>query len=235
MFDTDVLAAAAAARGAEIAARADRPSQRRSAAPLGSGFAVSTRASVEIREAAEGDALHFHGLASAYERGYEMFDFWGPYTEIVSAGAGAKSLARGDLDVPLVLQHNQLRRIARTTNGSLTLSETPEGLEVDAPNLDPRDSDVDYIVRKIRAGLIDEMSFAFRIIRGEWSPDWTTYRIDEFEIHRGDVAIVGFGANPYTVSDLRGAATPPPAPTREADDVAAPAVDEFSPVPFVLI
>jgi hypothetical protein len=42
------------------------------------------------------------------------------------------------------------------------------------------------------------MSFRFRIERGSWSPDWSTYAIEGYDIHRGDVAIVGYGANPHT-------------------------------------
>jgi len=122
---------------------------------------------------------------------------FGPYSEIVSAGAFADSLARADLDVPLVLGHDQLRRIARTTTGTLALSESDEGLDVRA-DLDAEDVDVAYIVPKLRAGLIDEMSFAFRITSGQWSPDYSEFRINGAEIHRGDVAIVGFGANPAT-------------------------------------
>lgn len=198
--------AAGVARREAVAQRTDRPSQRRSSSDLESRAAMSAKAEMEFR-ATDSGGMDFHGLASAYERGYVMFDFFGEYTEIVSAGAGAKSLARTDLDVPLVLQHDSMRRIARTSNGTLTLRETDAGLEVDAPSLDAADADVAYIAPKIRAGLIDEMSFMFRITRGTWSPDYTEYRIDEFDIHRGDVAIVGYGANPYTASELRTAPT----------------------------
>jgi len=149
------------------------------------------------------NGLTFTGVASTYEQPYEMYDQFGPYTETVFAGAGAKSLARTDLDVCLVLAHDPLRRIARTLNGSLTLRETPHGLQVQAPNLDPEDADVAYIAPKLRAGLIDEMSFAFRITKGVWSPDMSEYRIIEYDIHRGDVAIVGYGANANTQADLR--------------------------------
>jgi hypothetical protein len=58
-------------------------------------------------------------------------------------------------------------------------------------------------VPKLRSGLIDEMSFAFRIEAGVWSPDYTEYRIDKVDIHRGDVAIVGYGANPFTDGSVR--------------------------------
>ena len=142
----------------------------------------------------------------------KMWDMWGPYTEIVSAGAFADSLARADLDVPLVLGHDQLRRIARTTNGTLSLEESDAGLVVRA-ELDPSDPDVAYIAPKLRAGLIDEMSFAFRITAGQWSPDYSEFRIIAAELHRGDTAIVGFGANPFTQSALRAA---PDTPRRAA-------------------
>ncbi len=189
---------AAAARAAGVAQRSHRPSQRRCAEEPGSRAAASGPLSgVELRAAATGGSLRFHGHASVTEQPYEMHDTFGPYTEIVSAGAFAASLNRADLDVPLVLDHDSLRRIARTTNGTLRLAEDDNGLEVDA-DLDEADADVAYVAPKMRAGLIDEMSFMFRIIRGAWSPDWETYRIEEVDIHRGDVAIVGFGANPYT-------------------------------------
>lgn len=200
--------AASVARRTQIAQRSDRPRQRRATADPDARPSATVRAMMQIRDAdAQHSGVHFTGRASAYEQAYEMWDFFGPYSEIVSAGAGANSLARADLDVPLVLQHDSLRRIARTLNGSLALAETAEGLEVDAPNLDLDDQDVAYIVPKIRAGLITEMSFAFRIVRGQWSPDYTEYRIEEYDIHRGDVAIVGYGANPYTTVGLRQSGT----------------------------
>jgi HK97 family phage prohead protease len=195
--------AAGVARREAVAQRTDRPSQRRGQPDLDARAAMSAPATMELRATDGGSG--FHGLASAYERGYVMYDSFGEYTEVVTAGAGAVSLARADLDVPLVLNHDSLRRIARTTNGTLTLRETDSGLEVEALDLDESDVDVAYIAPKIRAGLIDEMSFMFRIKRGTWSPDYTEYRIDEYDIHRGDVAIVGYGANPYTATELRAA------------------------------
>ncbi|HEY5833596.1 HK97 family phage prohead protease [Streptomyces sp.] len=203
-------AAAAAARAQHVRQRADRPSQRRAAEhPTARAAVRAALTGVQLRDA-PGDtgALEFLGHASVYELGYEMWDMWGPYTEIVSAGAAAESLARADLDVPLVLGHDQLRRMARTTTGTLVLAEDDTGLHVHAPALDPADHDVAYIAPKLRAGLVDEMSFAFRIEAGQWSPDYTEYRITRFDIHRGDVAIVGYGANPHTTGSLR-QPTPP--------------------------
>jgi hypothetical protein len=50
----------------------------------------------------------------------------------------------------------------------------------------------------VRRGDLSEMSFAFRIIRGTWSPDYTAYRIEQVDMNRGDVSIVNYGANPDT-------------------------------------
>lgn len=198
-MDPELLERAAAGRREGVQAPADRPSQRRCAPAEGSGAWASFRApQMALRESDDAALLTFEGYASVTEAPYEMHDFWGPYTEVVSAGAFEVTLNRADLDVPLVLQHQSLRRIARTTTGTLHLEEDSRGLWVRADRLDPADHDVAYIAPKLRAGLIDEMSFMFRITRGHWSPDYTEYRIDEVDLHRGDVAIVGYGASPHT-------------------------------------
>lgn len=198
----NAITQAAAARAAGVAQRSHRPSQRRTAT---GGHAAGFAADVSIRLPEEGSTLiGFRGYASTYEQPYEMCDVFGPYAEIVSAGAAATSLARADLDVPLVLGHDQMRRIARTTTGTLRLSEDDHGLNVEA-DLDPRDPDADYAIRKLAAGLYDEMSFAFRIVKGSWSQDFTEYRIDQVDLHRGDVSLVGWGANPTTSAGLRAA------------------------------
>jgi HK97 family phage prohead protease/HK97 family phage major capsid protein len=159
------------------------------------------------------------------ERGYEMFDMFGEYTEVVSRDAFDATLSRADLDVPLVLGHDSLRRIARTTNGSLTLSASDEGLTIHAPNLDPTDADVAYIAPKIRSGLVDEMSFMFRIEAGEWSEDFSEYRINRVELHRGDVSIVGYGANPHTHIETP-VRSPEPAGNEAREGSAADALDD---------
>lgn len=200
----DMLARAASARSGQVRTRSDRPSQRRCAEVASSLPRVGVRSQITLTDRAAGgvDTVDFVGVASAYERGYEMWDFFGPYTEIVTAGA-AQDLQMPGLDVPLVLEHESLRRIARTTNGSLDLSQDDSGLNVHAPALDMADADVSYIVPKMRSGLIDEMSFKFLITDGQWSPDYTEYRINGFRINRGDVAIVGYGASPHTSAGVR--------------------------------
>lgn len=195
---------AARARSAGVAQRSHRPRQRRCADLPGSGqrTAPVRLSGIQLRSAGEGSDVLFSGVASATEQPYEMHDMFGVYSEIVERGAFGRTLAQPDLDVPLVLGHDQLRRIARTTNGTLTLTETDEGL-VPTATLDPADADVAYALPKLRSGLWDEMSFAFLITSGSWSPDYSEFRIKEVDIHRGDVSIVGYGANPHTSTDVR--------------------------------
>lgn len=204
-------AEARAASGSRYAARglAARPTERRSGEDPSSFRGLVTASAPQIRAAGtDGSGLEFFGLACRVDYGYEMWDWAGPYTESVDPGAFDKTLAQADLDVPLVLQHIDLRRIARTTipagePGHLTLTETADGLECLATKLDPNDADVAYIVPKIRSGLVTEMSFKFRITKGQWSPDFMEYHIQEVDIHRGDVAICGYGANPGTLAEMR--------------------------------
>ena len=218
---TPALAAAAAERSQHIRQRADRPSQRRCAEHAGARATVRAALSgVQVRESGDAGTLEFVGRASVYEQAYEMWDMFGPYPEVVTEGAGSDSLARADLDVPLVLGHDQLRRLARTSTGTLFLTESADGLDVRAPALDPADYDVAYIAPKLRSGLVDEMSFAFRIESGQWSPDYTEYRINRYDIHRGDVAIVGYGANPYTGASMRQPAAAPSSRARALLEIA---------------
>jgi hypothetical protein len=53
-------------------------------------------------------------------------------------------------------------------------------------------------VPKLDLHLTDEMSFRFAITQGRWNEEFTQFSIMEVDIDRGDVAIVGYGANPHT-------------------------------------
>lgn len=222
-------AVAAAARAEQVRQPADRPSHRRTAdlsgitsrdhlppGLTGDRMPVAAPSTVRISGLDGAGPLVFEGFASVTERAYEMWDMFGPYDEIVHLGAFAGTLAQTDpaLDVPLVLDHVSSRRMARTgnTTSPLILEELTTGdvtgLRVLAPSLPPEDADVRYIAPKLAAGLIDEMSFRFRILAGRWSDDYMTYHIHAVDLHRGDVAIVGYGANPHTAgAGLRHATT----------------------------
>jgi HK97 family phage prohead protease len=192
----------------------DRSAPEQSGAPRLWTPAVHARCSVERAAvgSAHPDTARFEGFASVTGQTYPMWDGYGEYREEVEVGAFAQTLAQSDLDVPLVLDHVSSRRIARTGNASspLELAEITDGdttgLQTIAPTLQLSDPDVAYIVPKLASMLIDEMSFRFSIEAGRWNDEFTQYTIQRVNIHRGDVSIVGYGANPHTTgSGLRSA------------------------------
>jgi len=154
---------------------------------------VST--TLECRVAEDG-SLPVSGYASTTERAYDM----GWYEESIARGAFAKTLAEQP-DVQLLINHDGLPQ-ARTTNGSLTLSEDNLGLFFNGL-MDASDPEAQRVARKIESGLMDQCSFAFRVTRQEWNEEYTERRITEVSLDRGDVSIVNYGANPNTSVSLR--------------------------------
>ncbi|WP_051844205.1 HK97 family phage prohead protease [Streptomyces sp. NRRL S-813] len=135
------------------------------------------------------------GYASVTESPFEMWDWLGPYSEVVRTGAFAKTLAENP-QVQLLLNHGGLA-MAYTKAGTLRLSEDTTGLHMEA-DVNTGRSDVSDMLTALEEGSVDEMSFAFRVTRQQWSPDYDQRDILEVDLHRGDVSVVNFGANPAT-------------------------------------
>lgn len=143
-----------------------------------------------------------HGAFTTYGQGYDMWDMYGPYVEKVRAGAGAASINRPDVDCVFLLNHTGLT-MARTAGpwndhrGTLNLQEKSTTAWHEA-FLNPARDDVRTMLSAIDDRLITEMSFAFLITSGVWNDDMTVYEIVSYDLHRGDVSAVNYGANPYT-------------------------------------
>jgi HK97 family phage prohead protease len=170
---------------------------------------------VELR-AAEGQPDYireFIGHAAVTGRSYPMYG--GPekggWNETVTAGAFNRTLGRNP-DVMFLVNHTGTG-FARTTAGNLFLEEDSIGLATRA-YLDTRVSMINDHVLLMEAGVLTEMSFAFRITAQRWLnadgdevPWWDLSgidrQIDAVDIHKGDVSIVNYGANPYTDAALR--------------------------------
>jgi HK97 family phage prohead protease len=185
-------------QGADIAAlRAEAAAKTPGVVPCGVArsqpFRGEFRAQMVKRDGQ--DRYHIEGQATVYEQPYEMWDAFGPYKEVMSAGAGAVSL-KANPDVAFLTNHRGVT-MARTTNGSLQLREDAAALNVEAW-LNPQRQDVKDLVVAIEDKDVTEMSFAFMIDDGTWSPDYKEYRINAYDINRGDVSAVNYGANPYT-------------------------------------
>lgn len=158
----------------------------------------SNRADFEVREVANGTGgttLEFNGYACVTNTAYEMHDMFGPYDEVIDSGAFTKTLSEG-ADVAFLVNHEGMT-LARTKSGTLKLSEDATGLHSLA-TLDATAPGVLAIRSAIDRGDIDEMSFAFRCIRQDWSPDYLQRNIKELSLDKGDVSVVNYGANPFT-------------------------------------
>lgn len=149
----------------------------------------------EIRSTADG-GLRFSGYASTTETPYPV----GRFEETFSRGAFKRCL-NSEPDVVFLINHDGLP-LARTTSGTLTLTEDARGLKVDA-DLDPSDPDVQAILPKMKRGDLTEMSFAFKATDDEWSDHNTRRLVRSATIHKGDVSIVTKGANTSATASVR--------------------------------
>lgn len=155
---------------------------------------------LEVRESGTPGVSTIEGYASVVDTGYEMWDWYGSYTEVVRAGAFKRTL-NASPQVQLLLNHGGLS-MAYTQAGTLRLAEDTTGLNISA-DINTARSDVRDMLLAIQDGNVDEMSFAFRVRDQQWSPDYEQRDILEVDIHRGDVSVVNFGANPATSVALR--------------------------------
>lgn len=154
----------------------------------------------EFRATASGVKLR--GYASVFDAPYDIYGgaAAGGWSEIIDRSAFDKTL-RESPDLHLLINHEGMP-LARTKSGTLRLSVDDHGLLVDA-DLDRGDPDVQRLEAKMARGDMDEMSFAFRVKAQQWSPDYDERRITEVSLHKGDVSVVNFGANPATSAQLR--------------------------------
>lgn len=163
---------------------------------------------IEFRNDDEDDnTLHLEGYASTFEP-YEMYGgpAQGGWIEQLDKRAFDKTL-REKPDLHLLINHAGMP-LARTKSGTLQLSTDDHGLKVRA-QLDKRDPEVQALAVKMERGDMDEMSFAFRVKAQSWAatdefPDdsQALRTINEVSLHKGDVSVVNWGANPTTHAEV---------------------------------
>lgn len=126
----------------------------------------------------------------------------GGFRERIAPGAFDYALG-GTPDVRALLNHDPNQIIARTKNGSLRLYADTQGLRVEIrPAADTQT--VRDVLANIKAGNLDQMSFAFRvdddlIDHSGDTPVRTIKRMRELI----DVSIVTFPAYPQTTAQVR--------------------------------
>lgn len=172
---------------------------------------------IELR-AAEDPAspmVTFVGHASVTDRAYPMYggaeNGFPGYDETVAGGAFKKTLSESP-DVAFLVNHGGMT-LARTKAGTLRLAEDKVGLAAEA-DLNRQVSIVNDVALLMEAKNLDEMSFAFRVVKETWTNSDGEFRrwweedalyrtINEVSLHKGDVSVVNYGANPYTSASLR--------------------------------
>ena len=122
-----------------------------------------------------------------------------PFKERIAPGAFRKTLSEAP-DVRLLINHEGLP-LARTKNGTLTLTEDDRGLRFDADLADTQKARDIYTL--VQRGDVDQMSFAFRVIRQNWSKDKTERTLTEVSLADGDVSVVTYPAYPTTSVEAR--------------------------------
>lgn len=155
---------------------------------------------------AAGEPVRITGYASVTGAPYDVADFLGVYRETIAPGAFTRALDEGQ-DVRLLSNHDGLP-LARTSSGTLTLTEDARGLRIDA-TLDPADPDVQAILPKLERGDLREMSMAFSCGPEDqsWNADYTERTITSLSLY--DVSIVTYPASPTTSVGIASSVTSP--------------------------
>ena len=149
---------------------------------------------VEARQAEDG-TMRLSGYAAVFNDSSVPL----PFKESIAPGAFRKTLMETP-DVRLLINHEGLP-LARTKNGTLTLTEDDRGLYMDAEIADT--SEGRDLYKLVERGDVDQMSFAFRVIRQKWSEDRTRRVLTEVSLADGDVSVVTYPAYPTTSVEAR--------------------------------
>jgi len=153
---------------------------------------------LELRQSDDGLPM-IEGYATVYDYRYDIGGGpdMGGFTEVIATGAASKSAQ--EADVRLLANHGGLPP-ARTRSGTLQLESDDIGLKVRA-TLDPTNPAAQEVRSAMERGDVDQMSFAFRVVRDQWNADYSERTISEVKLF--DVSVVTYPANPATVVKLR--------------------------------
>lgn len=149
---------------------------------------------VEARQAEDG-TMRLSGYAAVFNDDSVPL----PFIERIAPGAFRKTLSETP-DVRLLINHEGLP-LARTKNGTLRLTEDQTGLYMDADLPDTQAARDLYTL--VERGDVDQMSFAFRVIRQKWNEGRTERTLTELSLADGDVSVVTYPAYPTTSVEAR--------------------------------
>jgi HK97 family phage prohead protease len=150
---------------------------------------------VRVTRADEGSGtLRFHGRPWVYGQTSEDMGGW---QEIITPGAATRTLAANP-DVRFLINHDPSQLLARTSSGTLRLSEDDDGGIADAEMANV--SHARDLAEWVERGDMNQMSFGFWITSDSWSGN--LHQVNEFDVDGGDVSAVTFPAYPQTSAEL---------------------------------
>lgn len=149
---------------------------------------------IEARQAEDG-TMRMAGYAAVFNEPSLPL----PFIEKIAPGAFTKTLQETP-DVRLLINHEGLP-MARTKNGTMRLYEDATGLFFEAELADTQEARDLYTL--VARGDVDQMSFAFRVIRQNWNKDRSERTLAEVSLADGDVSIVTYPAYPATSVEAR--------------------------------
>jgi HK97 family phage prohead protease len=149
---------------------------------------------IETRQADDG-TMRMAGYAAVFNEPSVPL----PFIEKIAPGAFRKTLSETP-DVRLLVNHEGLP-MARTKNGTMRLYEDDKGLYFEAELANTQEARDLYTL--VSRGDVDQMSFAFRVIRQKWNDDRTERSLTEVSLADGDVSIVTYPAYPATSVEAR--------------------------------
>lgn len=144
---------------------------------------IERRAGIPVEVRSDDDGVRVEGYAAVTGQETNIGDMW---IEVIAPGAFRAAIARDDV---VFLVNHDGEPLARTSSGTLKLSEDDKGLRMET-SLDPTDPDVQRLVPKMKRGDMNKMSFAFIATRQEWDDTTEPPRRTIFELKLRDVSVV---------------------------------------------
>ncbi len=169
---------------------------------------------LELEEREYGDAPRIVGHAAVFDR---LSEDLGGFREEIKPGAFTRTIAglqgKERDDVIALFNHNENYVLGSTKSGSLKLAEDDRGLLVDV-QVDPDNATIrDLVLKPMRRGDINKMSFAFRIVQERWRDprkderdkgiDTPVRSVREVKLY--DVSVVTYPAYTQTDATVRSA------------------------------
>jgi uncharacterized protein len=178
--------------------RSRRKGERHRAVPLLPEVRHFNAGELEVRAAdTTGDTVTITGSPIVYNRDYVVYDMFGEFNERMAPGVAAHLLT--GTDCRFLFNHDGMP-LARTTSGTLTLSDSPDALRFSA-TLDLRQSVARDLMIAIERGDVSQMSCGFVVARDEWDDSMENRTIHQFA-DLLDVSAVTYPASPTTSIEI---------------------------------